>query len=445
MPAWNLIAYPLFLIYKNNCQIMPKPTSDDCLNEPQITVFKKLIEPVDEFVANQSDSLPKHHNQKYEYYDFFMLLVYYFTSEAQSLKLLVNGLLNKGLLANELNLQQVPYSTCSDAFERFLPELFQAVFQHLLQNMPFKKIPELVALGTLYCIDGSLFPVISSMLWADYTSTHKAVKLHLCFELNRMIPVDFLVTAGNFNERKALLEMLAKGVTYIADRGYGAFYLFNAIVKAEAHFIIRIKTNLLFGVEKSLGAKLPASVQYIFREVTDELIRFTNDKHANVYRLVRFYIGSEHFYVLTDRQDLTTFQIIILYAYRWQIELMFRYLKRTMNGIHIIKNTQQGVTIQFYMILIGATLELRLKQETMDMVSAKNSAAETDTQIDQITETLVSSMPEENVASSCQEFIEILGKNVNKYWKIGIHWITALINRLSSPFDEKAIEVLGTT
>jgi len=50
---------------------------------------------------------------------------------------------------------------------------------------------------------------------------------------------------------------------------------------------------------------------------------------------------------------------------------------------------------------------------------------------------------EENLTSSCKEFIEILGKNVNKYWKIGIHWLTVLRNRLSSPFDEIAIEVLG--
>jgi len=142
---------------------------------------------------------------------------------------------------------------------------------------------------------------------------------------------------------------------------------------------------------------------------------------------------------------LLNHRTIRLYAYRWQIELMFRYLKRTMNGIHLIKNTQQGVTIQFYMMLIVALLELRLKQETMDIVSAKVSATKADTQIDQTTEDFVSSKPEENLTSSCQEFIEILGKNVSKYWKIGIHWITVLVNRLSSPFDEKAIEVLGGT
>jgi len=29
-------------------------------------------------------------------------------------------------------------------------------------------IPEIESLGVIYCIDGSLFPTMSSMLWAEY-------------------------------------------------------------------------------------------------------------------------------------------------------------------------------------------------------------------------------------------------------------------------------------
>jgi hypothetical protein len=282
---------------------MSESTSDNCLNQPQPTVFKKLIDPIDEFVTNQNEKLVKHHNQKYEYYDFFIFLIYYFVSIATSLKLLINTLLNKGLLPNELNLRQVPYSTFSDAFERFSPNLFRDVFQHLIKDLHFKEIPELMVLGTLYCIDGSLFPVISSMSWADYTSTHKSVKLvklHLCYELNRMISVDFLVTAGNYNDRYALLKMLVEGVTYMEVSGYGAFYVYHAIIQAKAHFIIRIKTNILFIKQESLKVQLPVSVQHIFRKVNDELICFKNDKHSHVYRLVQFVIGSESFFILTD-------------------------------------------------------------------------------------------------------------------------------------------------
>ncbi len=178
-------------------------TIDPFVSADQPTVFHKLLEPVEDFVKEQNHRLPKHRNQKYDYEDFFRLLIYYFVSGTKSLKLLVQAQLNTGLLPPELGLRAVPYSTCQDAFERFSPGLFQAVFQHLLSRLSFKAVPELASLGTLYCIDGSLFPVISSMLWAEYTGKHQALKLHLCFELNRMIPVDLLVGSGNSSKHAA--------------------------------------------------------------------------------------------------------------------------------------------------------------------------------------------------------------------------------------------------
>jgi len=36
-------------------------------------------------------------------------------------------------------------------------------------------------------------------------------------------------------------------------------------------------------------------------------------------------IFQETYFLLTDRQDLTTFQIILLYAYRWQVEIYQPY------------------------------------------------------------------------------------------------------------------------
>ena len=294
-------------------------TIDPFVSADQPTVFHKLVEPVEDFVKEQNHRLPKHRNQKYDYEDFFRLLIYYFVSGTKSLKLLVQAQLNTGLLPPEPGLRAVPYSTCQDAFERFSPGLFQAVFQHLLSKLPFKAVPELASLGTLYCIDGSLFPVISSMLWAEYTSKHQALKLHLCFELNRMIPVDFRVGSGNSSERDALRSVLAAGVTYIADRGYMSFQLCHEVCRAQAHFIFRTKTNLLFTVVERLPVSLPASAQGLFSQLTDELIGYDHDPHNAPYRLVRFYIGHEAYYLLTDRRDLSTFQVILLYAYRWQI------------------------------------------------------------------------------------------------------------------------------
>jgi hypothetical protein len=405
-----------------------------------VTVFSKLLEPLEDFIQAQNQALPRHPNQKYTYLDFFRLMVYFYVSGSTSLKLLIQTRLNSGLLPSALGLYPVPYTTCQDAFERFSPDLFRAAFQHLLAHLPFKAVPEFAALGCLCCIDGSLFPVIRSMSWADYTGTHQALKLHLCFELNRMIPTDFQIGSGNSSERQALIEMAVKGVTYIADRGYMSFQLACSLTQIQAHFIFRVKTNWVIGARESLPVSLPSHVQSLFQNVTDELIRYTHDPSQALYRLVCFSVGGECYHLLTDRQDLTTFQVILLYAYRWQIELMFRFLKRTLNGIHLIRHDQRGVSIQFYMILIVALLELSLKQSILDPADPVDSAEEVSQ-----TSPIAKSDPNAKTPPSRLdgvEFVAALGRQMKIYWKIGIHWLTTLRDLLAFPFDDRSRQIL---
>jgi len=102
------------------------------------------------------------------------------------------------------------------------------------------------------------------MLWAEYTAKSQALKLHLCFELNRMIPTAFLVTAATSSERKALLNMLEEGVTYIGDRGYMSFKLCYELIQRKAHFIFRVKKNLIYTVKETLVTQCPDTVLTVF-------------------------------------------------------------------------------------------------------------------------------------------------------------------------------------
>lgn len=447
-----------------------KPLLHSTKKQSDPTVFDQLLKPIDEFVKQQDSKLIKHHNQKFSYYDFFRLLMYFFIYKGESLRIFINTELNKGLLSSSLRLRSVPYSTFGEAFERYPVALFQAVFQHILSNVSFKQIPELATLGKLYCIDGSLFPVINSMLWAEYTSKNQSLKLHLCFELNRMIPVEFLVTAANYSERTALLKMMKSGITYIADRGYMSFKLCHQAIEKEAYFVFRTKSKLKYSVLESLDLVLPSTVKNIFNNVTDELITYTNDEFKHTYRLVHFYSGLDEFFILTNRFDLTTFQVIMLYAYRWQIELLFRFLKRTMNGIHLIKQDQRGVTIQFYVMLITSLLELHLKQIMIgmgnnesieDVVTDDKKTVNNESKNDEIIEDKRGSDDEikntsnqdkdiiknskKEYFSSGYKFIETIGNNLNNYWKIGIHWLIALKHFLDKPFDQRVVEILNSS
>jgi hypothetical protein len=415
------------------------------------TTFDKLLEPVQPFVDELAQKLTPHHNEKYFFPEFFRIMIFYFVSGIPSAKLLINGYLKEDLLQSELNLAKVPYSTFSDAFERFGPDLFKSIFISLLGSISLMSVPEFSTLGLLYCVDGSLFPTLCSMSWAEYKKNSNAIRLHLCFELNRMIPADFIIGSGNSSERKALRKMLTAGATYIADRGYGSFKIFHDIKQAQAHFVIRVKSNWLYTTVSSLTPELSASLNTLFSDVSDQTIKYDNDPYSNVWRLVRFYVCGEVFCILTDRLDLSTFQVIMLYACRWQVELFFRFLKRTMNGIHLIKHNETGVTIQFYAILITALLQLKLKQ---DAIIQKDQADERGEIEDLGTETKLSNSSQEcekendsqsdKSISQTYQFFKMIGEKVDKYWKISIYWLTALRQFLYRPYDERAIEILGS-
>ena len=416
------------------------------MNEPDdlkinCITFDQLIAPIMTKVQAIEASRTIHHRERLPFAAFVRLLIYYFVTPTESGRQLLTDVLSA---APSLGLGKVERSTFFDAFNRFPVDWFQMLLGTVLTVTSWQTIPEMAMLGQLYCIDGSFFPALTKMVWAEYKSKSQAVKLHLCFELNRMIAVQFVVDAGNSSEREALRQMLQAEVTYIADRGYVCFQLLADIVTAEAHFVMRMKANLVYSVVETLTVDLPEVVAHLFTQVTDGRVCLTGADGQPIYRLVTFTVGSEKYLILTDRLELTTFQIILLYAYRWQIELLFRFLKRTLTGLHLLSTSKEGVTIQFYLLLCTALLQLRLKQVCVAAAEApeppaNGSPADSDT----IAGLMV--QPEKLRSARGQTFLATVGAKLHRYWKISIHWLITLRNLLARPFDEAAIHLLGST
>lgn len=440
------------------------------------STFDKFIEPVRSTVKEIDSNRNVHHNEKLSFQEFFRLLSFYFVSGIESISLLLNRFENR-LVSNSLKLADIPRSTFNDAFERFDVSYFKDIYLKLLGSVNLKAIPELVVFGTICLVDGSVFPILNSMMWANYKEKIQAARLHLCFELNRMIAVDFIVGTGKSCERTALRNMLKSGVTYVADRGYQCFNLFHDIVQANSNFVFRVKDNIRYILNKSLNVQLPKPFSNMFEEVCDLLVVGVSDKHGRIYRLVKFTFGTEQFSIMTSRLDISTFEVILLYAYRWQIELLFRFLKRSMNGIHIIDNSREGVTIQFYMMLITAVLQLKLKQDCIEQQEGTEQDLEDDTDeqpkhAELLSESAASNDPliqsnhmkdQDDINEShdlnvrmhnderlfdeitCEDFrfLKHIGDKLKKYWKISIYWLDTLQNILSIPFDSHAVLLLS--
>ena len=310
----------------------------------------------------------------------------------------------------------------------------------------FLKIPEIQSLGRFCCVDGSVFPAIITMTWAVYQQKRNAIKLHLAFELNRMIPTQFLSTEANASERKILRKMLESGVTYIADRGYVCFKLFHDIGDRQAYFIIRATSNLLYDIYETLPVEIPEQWAKFFTGVEDRKIHFTNDPHHHDYRLVSFVAMGEYFSLITNRFDLRTSEIIMLYAYRWQVELIFRFLKRTMHGLHLMCHHPSGIEIQFTLYMISYLLLLHFKQKCAPVEIDKMDEVESvkNEQNDEMESESRKKTPSPSMFYVCG-LVSLLGDRVRQYWKMGIHWLTTVRNLLLLPFTPEVSRLIWST
>ena len=169
--------------------------------------------------------------------------------------------------------------------------------------------------------------------------------------------------------------------------------------------------------------------------MTDEVVVFSNDEQQNRLRMITFTIAGSYFRLVTNRFDASTLNIIILYAYRWQIELFFKFIKRTLKGLHLFNHSQNGVEIQFYLIMTLAVLLLRLKQACQ----ARGKAGVKK-------ETREGKLAEKSVArtESPPEWIRNIAKVFYESWKISKDWLVILKNSLHQAMDSQLINLLNS-
>jgi len=400
---------------------------------PTPTTFEALVAPIAPLLAEMAPAIDAQaQSRKLFFAPFVRLLIFALVRRIPSLRQLVTELETSPTAAT-LGLSAVPFSTLKDGFIRFPVAAFERLFQHLLQAVSWVKVEEINALGQLCLVDGSLFRVLNRMSWAVYKKGKNALRLHLAFELNRMIPVEFALGAGTSSERAFLRSIIQAGLTYVADRGYFAFALFDHIQRAQAYFVLRAKANLQYTITEPLPLTGTFPARWANR--SDQRVSLSNDPFHHTYRLVTFSVLGIPFLILTNRLDLTTFQVLLIYAYRWQVELIFRFIKQGLQGTHLFSHSPQGSQVWFYMLLITALLQLQLKQGCARQVEQERA-----------TEPLPD--PDEMAAQADTpqdpySFIAAIGAKLKIYWKIGCHWLRRLQNYLAQPFDFPVIRALG--
>ncbi len=151
----------------------------------------------------------------------------------------------------------------SEAGRVFDPALLRAIIGDLAaQASPQIQGREAEALRGLTAVDGTLLTALPKMAWALWIDDeHRAVKMHLHFDVLKGVPVEAALTAGNASETVQLRATLQAGRLYVIDRGYAEYQPFQDIIDTGSSFIGRIRDNAVWTVveERPVGAAARAA------------------------------------------------------------------------------------------------------------------------------------------------------------------------------------------
>lgn len=287
-----------------------------------------------------------------------------------------------------LGIKPFSLGSFSESCRVFEPEMLKEVVEQLYGRMTpvgrqamFREIP-----GIIELVDGTLLRTLSTVAEAMLMEgqpggpgRQHAWKLHLGFEVDRHIPVSLTLTdargAGESSEKAVLLKRLTKGRTYVMDRYYAQFALFNQIHAKGSNYVCRVRDNSVYDVtsRRTLSTEdLAANV------ISDEVVALgraskPSARPDHLIRLVCVKItphkkrgktaggtagpGSDGILrIATDLLDAPAHVIAFLYEYRWTLEVFIRFFKQLLGCRHLLSTKREGIEIQMYTAVIACIL-----------------------------------------------------------------------------------------
>ena len=245
------------------------------------------------------------------------------------------------------------------------PELLKAVFEDLAGEVNAGKSHghdvKFAQAMHWQIVDSTLWEALPRMQWAQWRrqgSTQNAVRLHVGLHLLNDHPVTAEVTEGKVCERNAWRKKWEPGAGYIGDRNFGEDYkIFQELDDLGCSFVLRLRECAALEIEQELTVEAADARAGVIRSAWAYLGCKKKYRSQRV-RLVWVDTGKETLILVTNEKatELSAELVAELYRRRWQVELFFRWIKCILGNRHWLAESEQGVSLQVYLALIGALL-----------------------------------------------------------------------------------------
>jgi len=212
------------------------------------------------------------------------------------------------------------------------------------------------------------------------TRTKASIKWHASFDLLSGLLAWFQLTPGKRHDRKCFPDFTSlKGKLVIFDLGYWDYGLLYDIEKYGAFFLSRVKSNAVIRIKeviqglgkKAIGQSLLAlDLSRKKGNIIEVIIEKIHQGNTLRYRVIGFWNPVEkdyHWYI--TNLTAAAYLIYPLYRLRWQIELIFKACKNSLNADEITsanKNIIENVLLASIAAHLSTHAIFRIGMEHLD-------------------------------------------------------------------------------
>lgn len=272
-----------------------------------------------------------------------------------------------------LDVERACRSTIADATACLDPALLKPLIDDLRRKVPDlprtdRQLQQLF--DRCVAVDGSLFTVAGDVAWAlrkrksgrGAGADDRFVRLDLQYCCATGTVEGLEINGKGTSETTAARRRIEPGALYVADRGIFSFaYVRDLLAAPGADFVLRIKAsqrlevvgeNPLTPQQRAAGVLADRRVRLSPSQpgavapdqVLREVVVFDARNPDRPVRLLTSLASS----------DVVGAEVVgEVYRWRWQIELFFRWLKVHANFRHVISHSRNGLTLSFYVAVIG--------------------------------------------------------------------------------------------
>jgi IS4 transposase len=211
----------------------------------------------------------------------------------------------------------------------------------------------------LRLIDATPIPLTSLHKWADWNGRTRGLKAHVVYDPDADRPVRLEITPATVNDVVAgRRQPIEPGATYVFDKAYVDYAWWRQLHEAGCCFVTRPKSNVplrrLAMRPVSERDRQEAGIE------SDWIVDLASQQHARLPILLRRIIlrreDGRLLTILSNEIARPAGEIAALYRKRWQIELLFRWIKQHLKIRSFLGRSENAIRLQIFAAMIAYLL-----------------------------------------------------------------------------------------